>query len=110
MYKLNLFIDSDALIKLAKAGLLGKVGLEFPSFITKEVFAETVIEGKKLLYPDASEIEKLVGQKIIIVKDTRNGSFSPNRGLEAGEMSIGLLHRNMKHGAIVTDDQAFMKA
>lgn len=108
MYKLSLLMDTDALIKLTKAGLMNKIGKEFACFITKEVYEEAVVEGKKLLYADADHIEKFIEQKLIVVRDKGSAIFSSSKMLGKGEASIAVLYQKNKNSVIVTDDNAFI--
>jgi len=65
MYKF--VIDSDALIKLTKTGLLEQVCRHYNCAITSEVKEESVDEGKKRFYKDALKIEELIGKKLLKV-------------------------------------------
>jgi len=56
----TIVLDSDALIKLTKAGCLGKILGTIDCFISNKVYEETVINGMKRFYEDAFQIDKLV--------------------------------------------------
>ena len=102
MYKL--LFDSDALIKIAKIGLLSEVTGSFDVVITEEVYGEAVTEGKKRLYEDADEIENCInlGQ----IKVTRKKHESKiDKTFGKGETSV--LQAYDKGNIIMTDDLNF---
>lgn len=105
MYKL--LFDSDALIKLAKIQLLDIAALNLEIAITEEVYAETVEEGKKNIYPDAEKIEGLIDNGIIkvIKRSNYKTNKQPERNLGKGEVSI--YQARKKNYLIVTDDLSF---
>ena len=107
MYKL--LIDSDALIKLAKIGLLDDVTRAFNVEITEEICNETVMEGKKRLYEDADKIKEFVDSKrIVIIKDKmRKIKSLIKENLGSGELSI--INSKKRGHIIVTDDFSFTK-
>ena len=102
MYKF--LIDSDALIKISKAGFLGTLTENFDVLITKEIYEETVIEGKTGFYQDADKIESLVQNgkiKILKVRHKKNSNLNFGKG----ELSILNIHK--KDSLIITDDLRF---
>jgi len=106
--------DSDGLIKMAKSGVL-EVALEcFNSFISQEVFDETVTEGKKFQFEDANIIEEMITngwlqiQKYSIDKNVE-GKLKNKPRLGSGEISSIHLFNSLKADAIITDDQKFIK-
>lgn len=100
----NIVFDADSLIKLAYAGIF--VYADIPCMITRQVYTEAVIEGKKKQYPDAMIIEQLVESKRIIVKDVIIKTDTPWLGV--GEASTLALFRHMNLSAIVSDDKKFL--
>lgn len=106
MYKF--ILDSDALIKLTKAGLLEDVCRYYNCIITTEVKNETVDEGKRRLHNDALKIEYLINKKSLKIKDPKK-SRKTKESLGKGEMSTASLYFEGKNRIIVTDDSAFIK-
>lgn len=53
-------LDSDGLIKLAKAEVLEAVAKSWTCVIPQAVYEETVERGKKAAYPDATRIEQII--------------------------------------------------
>ena len=105
MYKL--LFDSDALIKVSKAEFLDIVAENFCIFITKEVYDETVADGKKGLHKDADKIEQLIRDgKIKILKEAyHKKKLVAKQGFGRGELSV--LQAYEKGRLIVTDDLSF---
>ncbi len=99
-----LVFDADGLIKLVRSGLFPR--LKQTCFISQEVFEETVVEGKKRLYPDALIIEELIRNKLLHVRQTK--PISPVAGLGKGELSALALCTDEDADAIVSDDQRFL--
>jgi predicted nucleic acid-binding protein len=106
MYKL--LLDSDALIKLTKAGLLEDVCRHYNCIITTEVKNEAVDEGKRRLHQDALKIEYLINKKSLKIKDSKK-SRKTKENLGKGEMSTASLYFEEKNRVIITDDSAFIK-
>lgn len=105
MYKL--LADSDALIKISKAGFLEKVAANFEVMITEEVYGETVTQGRKGFYEDADEIDDLVKDgKIAVIKvEVYKNKPRPQQSFGLGEASIFQAYK--KGRLIVTDDLSF---
>ena len=105
MYKL--LFDSDALIKISKAGFLMVVAECFEVFITEEVYEETVKEGKKWFHPDADEIERLIkaGKIKVFKKKYYKKRKKPKQNFGLGETSVFQAYK--KGSFIVTDDLSF---
>lgn len=106
MYKFVL--DSDALIKLTKAGLLEDICRHYNCIITTEVKNETVDEGKRRLHKDALKVEYLVNKKLLKIKDPKK-SRKTKENLGKGEISTARIYFEGKNRVIVTDDSAFIK-
>lgn len=106
MYKF--IIDSDALIKLAKAGFLEQICKRYSCAITAEVKSESVDEGKKRFYKDALKIEELIDKKLLkIIELKKLSDIKGNFG--KGEVSAVNLYFQEKNNTIVTDDSAFIR-
>lgn len=100
----RLVFDADGLIKLAKSGILGK--LAQPIIISRQVFEEVVVEGKRRLFEDAFLVEDLIERKIIQVKAIPGPAH--RTGFGKGELSSLALYRREQAAAIVTDDRKFI--
>jgi len=106
MYKF--IIDSDALIKLVKSGILEKICICYNCSITTEIKNECVDEGKRRLYKDALKIEEFINKKLLRIKNSKkSGKIKWNLG--KGETSALNLSFQDKKSTIVTDDSAFIK-
>lgn len=100
----KLVFDADALIKLAHAGVLRHIKQD--RLMSQTVYEETVIEGKKQLYDDAYEIERLVQEGALQAVKTRTAEDIP--GLGKGELSTLALFTQVKADAIISDDKKFL--
>ena len=106
MYKF--IIDSDALIKLTKSGLLEDICSHYNCIITAEVKNESVDEGKRRLHKDALKIEQIINRKLIKIKEPESSRKIKER-LGKGEVSTFELYFEEKNCFVVTDDSAFIK-
>ncbi len=106
MYKF--IFDSDALIKLAKCGILEQICQNYKCIITTEVSNECIDEGKKRLYEDALKIEELINKKVLKILDLKI-SKQIKENLGKGGISTANLYFQEKNSIIVTDDSAFIK-
>lgn len=106
MYKF--ILDSDALIKLTKAGMLEDVCRHYNCIVTTEVKNEAVDEGKRRLHQDALKIEYLINKKSLKIKDPKT-SRKTKENLGKGEMSAASLYFEERNRVIVTDNSAFIK-
>ena len=98
----NIVVDSDALIKLAKSGLLQTIASRTHLLISERVYDEVVKKGKEKMYDDAITVERLVYEGIIRrVKEEGTESAS-------GEHSSLNIFRQTNAAAIVSDDQRFL--
>ena len=103
MYKFVL--DADAIIKLAKAGVLEKLADNAYCILTQEVYEE-VIKGKEKMYPDAIATEDLVQSgKLKLLKKTRSEE-AKSAGL--GEKSALAAFQLYRGDALITDDAKFI--
>jgi predicted nucleic acid-binding protein len=106
-------LDSDALIKLAKCGVLETVARAWRCCVPQAVFRETVERGKQESYPDAMEIEQVVAKHMEIHRLARHPQaerlLSRRSSLGAGEQEALRLYFSLKADGIVTDDAAFVQ-
>lgn len=97
------------MIKLHKAGILGKVMEAWECLVPGAVYEETVERGIKEAYPDAEEIGELVRGRVRSSRDPRaQRMLRRARSLGKGEREA--LHLFFSEGAdaIVSDDRAFL--
>ncbi|MBI5392440.1 hypothetical protein HZA96_01100 [Candidatus Woesearchaeota archaeon] len=99
-------LDSDALIKLTRSGIIELFCSYYSCIITKQVYDEVVSEGKKRHYENASIIEDLVIRKnITTIAVTQIKQDLP---LGLGELSSLQLYRKITADAIISDDRKFI--
>jgi hypothetical protein len=109
--RFRIVLDSDGLIKLAKAGLLQVVLAAWDCLVPRAVYVESIERGMRLAHPDAAEIHALL----------RPGSIRPRArhpratailrgkpGLGPGECEALHLYVASEADALVTDDAAFL--
>lgn len=101
-----LVLDSDGLIKLAKAGVLEELVKYRKCIITQEVFNETVEKGKERLYEDAYIIEELINKKLLSVGRIKTTEVL---SLGKGEASSLEICKKKNCSAIITDVRRFLK-
>lgn len=106
MYKF--IIDSDALIKLTKSGLLDLTCSHYSCIITTEVKNESVEEGKRRLHKDALHIEQAINARLLRIKDPKSSRKLKER-LGKGEASAFDLYFEEKNCLVVTDDATFIR-
>jgi predicted nucleic acid-binding protein len=100
-------IDSDALIKLTKAGLLPIITHAWQCLIPDEVYEEVVVRGKREAHPDAAEIERFIGRGL----ERGRVRAAPRRisaVLGPGERAVVALFGKEQADLILTDDRAFL--
>jgi hypothetical protein len=104
-------LDSDGLIKLAKAGALERVVEAWTCLVPRAVYAEIVERGLEAAYPDAEAI-RLVLPSTTVRRAARHpraaALLQGKRGLGRGEQEALHLFFAARGDAIVTDDAAFV--
>ena len=112
MYKTVIIFDSDALIKLVKAGFPLQTFKQFYCYITPEVIDETIIQGKKGFHEDAYFIEEALLQGYIkkteMKKISQKDDLCPKELFGKGERSIYYAQHNIPLSTICSDDQKFL--
>jgi predicted nucleic acid-binding protein len=104
-------LDSDALIKLGKAGLLSAAVRAWRCVVPEEVYTETVVRGLQEAHPDAEAIAAVFSQGLIRRRVRRKRSVPRlGLGLGAGERAAAALLLQVHADFVVTDDRAFLKA
>lgn len=104
-------LDSDGLIKLAKAGILGVVVKAWTCLIPQAVWAETVEGGREAAYPDALAIREALRPSMVQppARHPRAARLlQQKRGLGRGEQDALHLFFTARADAIVSDDAAFL--
>jgi predicted nucleic acid-binding protein len=100
-------LDSDGLIKLAKAGALERVAEAWTGLVPRAVYVETVERGLGAAYPDAEAI-RLVLPSAAVRRAARHpraaALLRDKRGLGRGEQEALHLFFAARADAIVTDD------
>lgn len=97
-------LDSDAAIKLAKAGVLEKLAVFAKCFMPKQAYQE-VLRGKEKMYEDAFEIERIVeNRKIKII----NVKAQIMEGFGAGECAALSLFNKLGEDIVISDDRKFL--
>ncbi len=104
-------LDSDGLIKLAKAGILETVVSAWDCLIPRAVYHETVERGKQAGYPDAVTIGDSLQPSMVHprVRHARAANLLEGKhGLGRGEQDALHLFFSTRADGIVTDDAAFV--
>ena len=99
-----LVFDADGLIKVVQARIVGFI--DHTCIISQQVYNETVIDGKKYFHNDAFEIENLILQKKIKIKNLEITEQIQSLGI--GETSTYYLFKKNKQGTIISDDRRFL--
>jgi hypothetical protein len=108
---LRLVLDSDGLIKLAKAGALERAIAAWTWLVPEAVYAETVERGLEAAYPDALAIRQALPLSAVRPR-TRHpratALLEGRHGLGPGEREALHLFFAARANVIVTDDAAFV--
>ena len=113
--QLKVVLDSDGLIKLAKAGVLKRVVEAWDCYIPRAVYEETVERGKEEAYPDAEEIERIIRGRGHVRKPSKEHpqakevlALAGARSLGRGEREAIYLFFMEEADMIISDDRAFL--
>jgi hypothetical protein len=105
--------DADGLIKLGKSGALGRLLSAAEIVVPRSVYREAVEAGKKEMYEDAFELEKVLGEGGAEVVEDQQDERAEK--LLEGVTSLGVGERAALHvlfareaDAVLTDDRAFL--
>jgi len=105
--------DADGLIKLGKSGALGHLLSAAEIVVPRSVYGEAVEAGKKEMYEDAFELEKVLGEGGAEVVEDQQDERAEK--LLKGVTSLGAGERAALHvlfareaDAVLTDDRAFL--
>lgn len=108
--RLKVVLDSDGLIKLAKAGVLDRVVSAWECFVPRAVYAETVERGARSGYPDAFIIRQALLPSHVrphVRNPQAAALLQRKRGLGRGERDALHLFCAAGADAIITDDLSF---
>lgn len=105
--------DADGLIKLGKSGVLGCLLCAAEVLVPRTVYREAVEAGKKEMYEDAFELERVLGEGGVEVvqekRDERAGRLVEGiTSLGAGERAALDVLFARGADAALTDDRAFL--
>lgn len=108
--------DADGLIKLGKSGVLPRLLSAARILVPGAVYEEAVLAGKKEMYEDAFELERMLHEGEAEVVSEVGGEAAGEAGkllgdatsLGAGERAaLGVLYAR-EADAVLTDDRAFV--
>ena len=109
---MKLVMDSDVLIKIAKASIKEVICSKFAVYVPSEVKAEAVDEGKVRGHTDALIIEENILRRKLSVEEAKESQTTERlitqlnlRGGEAGSLR---LFKEGGYGAIASDDSKFV--
>jgi hypothetical protein len=108
---LRVVLDSDGLIKLAKAGALERVVDAWTCLVPRAVYVETVERGLEAAYPDALAIREALPSSAVRPRTRHPRAallLEGKRGLGRGEQEALHLFLAARADVIVTDDAAFV--
>lgn len=109
----SIVIDSDGLIKLAKAGLLEPLTRRHACWIAEAVYREVVQQGLRAGYSDARAVQDLLDRGMVKRRHKtpalRLPPDWPTHVLGAGEEATYRAFKVGRHAAILTDDRAFLR-
>lgn len=105
--------DADGLIKLGKSGALGRLLSAARVLIPRAVYREAVEVGKREMYEDAFELERVLGEgDAEIVEEQEDGRatrlLEGVASLGAGECAALHVLFAREADAVLTDDRAFL--
>jgi hypothetical protein len=106
-------VDADGLIKMGKSGLWGALVGSHEVLVPETVYEEAVVRGKRELYEDAFELERLLEDEgVPIVRsdpEPQAGRLLEGvTSLGAGERSTLRLYFAEGADAILSDDRVFL--
>jgi predicted nucleic acid-binding protein len=109
--------DADGLIKMGKSGALGRLLRAAEVLVPERVYQEAVVAGKRGLYEDALELERVLaeGPAEVVAEITADETLGERAGvlleaassLGAGEREALRLFLARRADAVLTDDRAF---
>lgn len=109
----KLVIDADGLMKLGKSDVLGTLTGGHETLVPAAVYEEAVVRGKRELYEDAFELEKVLEEQGVSASSERP-ALEADRLLEgvtslgAGERDALRLYFAESADAVLSDDRVFL--
>ena len=105
--------DADGLIKLGKSGALGRLLSAAEIVVPRRVYREAVEAGKKEMYEDAFELEKVLGEggaEVVEDEQDERAEKLLKDVTSLGEGERAALHVLLAReaDAVLTDDRAFL--
>jgi len=105
--------DADGLIKLGKAGALAALLSVAELLFPEAVYAEAVISGKREMYEDAFELERVLregGERIVGAEKNERAErvLEDAPALGPGERAALRVALAREADAVLTDDRAFL--
>jgi hypothetical protein len=104
----SFLIDSDALVKITKAGLketfTSHLNLRMAPVVAKEV----IEEGKRLGHADAVEVERNLARKRLRLTPAPRASDKASL-FSGGEADLVALYESGQYSAVISDDMHFLK-
>jgi predicted nucleic acid-binding protein len=109
----KLVIDADGLIKLGKSGVLGMLTGSHEVLVPAAVYEEAVVRGKRELYEDAFELEKVLEEQGVSASSKRPAPEADRllegvTSLGAGERDALRLYFAEGADAVLSDDRVFL--
>lgn len=109
--RFRVVLDSDGLIKLAKADILGVVVKAWDCLVPQAVYVETVERGIRAAYPDALAIREVLQPRTVRPMGHHPRAtmlLRQKRNLGRGEQEALHLFFRARAQAIISDDAAFV--
>jgi len=111
--RVDLVLDSDVVIKMAKSSAKEVVTSEFTVLIPPEVAVECIEQGKAAGHPDALTVEENIAQGRIQVRRPRKSdrveTVVSDLRLKGGEAGVVRLFRSGGVDVAVSDDRRFLQ-
>jgi len=111
--RVDLVLDSDVVIKMAKSSAKEVVTSEFTVLIPPEVAVECIEQGKAAGHPDALTVEENIAQRRIQVRRPRKSdrveTVVSDLRLKGGEAGVVRLFRSGGVDVAVSDDRRFLQ-
>ncbi len=106
----KIVVDADGLIKLGKSGTLAVLLSTAEVLVPEAVYEEAVISGKREMYEDAFELERVLreGGAEVVKEEPAEKLLEDTPSLGAGERAALRVMYAREAEAILTDDRAFL--
>jgi hypothetical protein len=101
-------IDSDALVKITKAGLKETLAAHLDLRMAPVVAREVIAEGKRFGHADAVEVERNLERKRLRLTPAPRASAKASL-FSGGEADLVALYETGHYSAVISDDRRFLK-